>query len=306
MRPDKARPCRDHVRGIRGRGDLVQEPAHVGRRRSRRGVSFARLLRPLVHSTDCRFIPCSHRIKNSESQASIALQGVKSRMRLILTGTPLQNNLQELWALLHFLYPAVFPANTLKIFRDSFNLSAGLYDADFLNKAQKLLGEVIMLRRTKEGVSSELSVPPREELTRTSGPICLLTPLPVADARPPPHAQSTSPSRRSSASGTSASSRAPTSAPSASSLATRAPLTLRRSSSRGSRRPKPRARRRARRWRASLASRRRSRHARAARRLPRGTMPRGTSRRWRRCARWSRRRSRAGRTAERTRSSCSS
>ncbi|BGP46565.1 hypothetical protein JCM10450v2_002412 [Rhodotorula kratochvilovae] len=106
-----------------------------------------------------------HRIKNNESHAAIALQGVKARMRLILTGTPLQNNLVELWALLHFLYPAVFPANTLKPFRDAFDLSNGLYDAAFLNKAQKLLGEVVMLRRTKEGVAGELSVPAREELT---------------------------------------------------------------------------------------------------------------------------------------------
>ncbi|GAA6057817.1 hypothetical protein JCM3770_004290 [Rhodotorula araucariae] len=106
-----------------------------------------------------------HRIKNNESQAALALQGIKARMRLILTGTPLQNNLVELWALLHFLYPAVFPANTYKPFRDAFDLSNGLYDATFLNKAQKLLGDVVMLRRTKDGVAGELSVPPREELT---------------------------------------------------------------------------------------------------------------------------------------------
>ncbi|GAA5946244.1 hypothetical protein JCM3775_004538 [Rhodotorula graminis] len=106
-----------------------------------------------------------HRIKNHESQAAHALRSIRSRMRLILTGTPLQNSLVELWSLLHWLYPAVFTDKTLGLFRDAFNLSAGLYDSTFLEKSQKLLGDVVMLRRTKEGVSSELSVPPREEFT---------------------------------------------------------------------------------------------------------------------------------------------
>lgn len=51
------------------------------------------------------------------------------------------------------------------MFKDAFNLAAGLYDQDFLKKSQTLL-ELIMLRRTKDGVRSELSVPPREEMTR--------------------------------------------------------------------------------------------------------------------------------------------
>ncbi|GJN87261.1 hypothetical protein Rhopal_000209-T1 [Rhodotorula paludigena] len=105
-----------------------------------------------------------HRIKNAESQAAMALQGIGARMRIILSGTPLQNNLIELWALLHFLYPQVFPHNTLKAFRDAFNLTLGMYDSAFLGKAQKLL-EILMLRRTKDGVAGQLSVPPREELT---------------------------------------------------------------------------------------------------------------------------------------------
>ncbi|BGP01284.1 hypothetical protein NBRC10513v2_002236 [Rhodotorula toruloides] len=105
-----------------------------------------------------------HRIKNHASNAAEALQNIPSRMRLILSGTPLQNNLVELWALLHFLFPKVFKDHTLKPFQDSFNLSQGLYDQAFLAKSQKLL-ELIMLRRTKEGVKGQLSVPPREELT---------------------------------------------------------------------------------------------------------------------------------------------
>jgi len=68
------------------------------------------------------------------------------------------------WSLLHFLDPITFHQNTMRPFRDSFDLSAGNYDQSFLKKSQKLL-ELIMLRRTKEGVSSQLTVPPREEMT---------------------------------------------------------------------------------------------------------------------------------------------
>ncbi|KAA6371306.1 MAG: putative ISWI chromatin-remodeling complex ATPase CHR17, partial [Streblomastix strix] len=50
----------------------------------------------------------AHRIKNDQSLLSKILRTFKSRHRLLLTGTPLQNNLHELWALLNFLVPDVF------------------------------------------------------------------------------------------------------------------------------------------------------------------------------------------------------
>ncbi|KAJ2788796.1 swr1 complex component, partial [Coemansia guatemalensis] len=45
-------------------------------------------------------------IKNFRSQRWQTLLSFKSRMRLLLTGTPLQNSLMELWALMYFLMPA--------------------------------------------------------------------------------------------------------------------------------------------------------------------------------------------------------
>lgn len=50
----------------------------------------------------------AHKIKNEESQISQKLRQLHSRYRLLLTGTPLQNNLHELWSLLNFLLPDVF------------------------------------------------------------------------------------------------------------------------------------------------------------------------------------------------------
>eukprot|EP00168_Porphyra_purpurea_P012441 TRINITY_DN3284_c0_g1_i1.p1 TRINITY_DN3284_c0_g1~~TRINITY_DN3284_c0_g1_i1.p1 ORF type:complete len:753 (-),score=212.38 TRINITY_DN3284_c0_g1_i1:210-2468(-) len=50
----------------------------------------------------------AHHIKNFESLRWQTLVSYKSQRRLLLTGTPLQNSVMELWALLHFLMPDVF------------------------------------------------------------------------------------------------------------------------------------------------------------------------------------------------------
>jgi len=49
-----------------------------------------------------------HRLKNSESKLFEILSIMTSRCRLLLTGTPVQNSLTELWSLLNFLLPKVF------------------------------------------------------------------------------------------------------------------------------------------------------------------------------------------------------
>jgi ATP-dependent helicase STH1/SNF2 len=50
-----------------------------------------------------------HRIKNADSKlASTLMKAYSSKHRLLLSGTPLQNNLTELWALLNFLLPTIF------------------------------------------------------------------------------------------------------------------------------------------------------------------------------------------------------
>ena len=54
----------------------------------------------------------AHNIKNFQSQRWQVLLNFRSKRRLLLTGTPLQNNLMELWSLLHFLMPHIFSSHS--------------------------------------------------------------------------------------------------------------------------------------------------------------------------------------------------
>lgn len=105
-------------------------------------------------------------MKNSQSKLSTTLTTYyNSRHRLILTGTPLQNNLPELWALLNFVLPKVF--NSVKSFDDWFNTpfaNTGGQDKIELNEEESILVirrlhkvlRPFLLRRLKKDVESEL------------------------------------------------------------------------------------------------------------------------------------------------------
>ncbi|KAG0146515.1 hypothetical protein CROQUDRAFT_62810 [Cronartium quercuum f. sp. fusiforme G11] len=107
-----------------------------------------------------------HRMKNSQSKLSLTLTThYTSRYRLILTGTPLQNNLPELWALLNFVLPKVF--NSVKSFDEWFNTpfaNTGGQDKIELNEEEAILVirrlhkvlRPFLLRRLKKDVESEL------------------------------------------------------------------------------------------------------------------------------------------------------
>jgi DNA helicase INO80 len=50
-------------------------------------------------------------IKNINSMRWKTLLSFHSRQKLLLTGTPIQNNMAELWALLHFIMPELFDSH---------------------------------------------------------------------------------------------------------------------------------------------------------------------------------------------------
>lgn len=107
-----------------------------------------------------------HRMKNTQSKLSETLTTFyHSDYRLILTGTPLQNNLPELWALLNFVLPKIF--NSVKSFDDWFNTpfaNTGGQDKIELSEEETLLVirrlhkvlRPFLLRRLKKDVEKDL------------------------------------------------------------------------------------------------------------------------------------------------------
>jgi SWI/SNF-related matrix-associated actin-dependent regulator of chromatin subfamily A member 5 len=110
----------------------------------------------------CLIVDEGHRLKNVNSQLSDKLRLVPCLSKVILTGTPLQNNLKELWALFHFLCPEIFTLPTASLFEDGFDLQRGVIDTNILRKARKLLS-LFMLRRVKDQVAIKL--PSKREMT---------------------------------------------------------------------------------------------------------------------------------------------
>ncbi len=104
-----------------------------------------------------------HKIKSNVTQISASLKNISAEYRLILTGTPLQNNMVEMWALLAWLYPDVFIDGTDKLFKESFDLNKGKVNRTTMDDARRLL-ELIMLRRMKDSPSVNLGLPPKEEV----------------------------------------------------------------------------------------------------------------------------------------------
>lgn len=110
----------------------------------------------------------AHKIKNDESCLSMLIRKLHSSHRLLITGTPLQNNLHELWSLLNFLLPDLFDTST--DFEDLFNLGAqeGMTTDQNEDKNVELVQQLhtilkpFLLRRTKSEV--ERSIPPKKEI----------------------------------------------------------------------------------------------------------------------------------------------
>ncbi|XP_066991707.2 chromodomain-helicase-DNA-binding protein 1 isoform X2 [Anabrus simplex] len=91
----------------------------------------------------------AHRLKNDDSLLYKALMDFNTNHRLLITGTPLQNSLKELWSLLHFIMP-----NKFDVWED--------FEKDHANSAQKGYSklhkqlEPFILRRVKKDVEKSL------------------------------------------------------------------------------------------------------------------------------------------------------
>ncbi|KAL8837745.1 MAG: hypothetical protein Q9176_005522 [Flavoplaca citrina] len=125
-------------------------------------TSYEMILREKTHlkkfAWEYIIIDEAHRIKNEESALAQIIRIFNSRNRLLITGTPLQNNLHELWALLNFLLPDVFGDS------EAFDSWFSNQEADQDTVVQQLhrVLRPFLLRRVKSDV--EKSLLPKKEV----------------------------------------------------------------------------------------------------------------------------------------------
>ncbi|WCJ23541.1 chromatin remodeling factor17 [Euphorbia peplus] len=100
----------------------------------------------------------AHRIKNENSLLSKTMRIYNTNYRLLITGTPLQNNLHELWSLLNFLLPEIF--SSAETFDEWFQISGENDQQEVVQQLHKVL-RPFLLRRLKSDV--EKGLPPKKE-----------------------------------------------------------------------------------------------------------------------------------------------
>jgi chromodomain-helicase-DNA-binding protein 7 len=103
----------------------------------------------------CCVIDEAQRLKNSNSKLAQNLKHFRMSHRVLLTGTPIQNNTTELWSLLNFIAPETFSSRELFVRR-----FGSLHNKEQVDDLHRIL-KPFLLRRLKGDV--EKSIPPKEE-----------------------------------------------------------------------------------------------------------------------------------------------
>ncbi|CAL8290832.1 unnamed protein product [Merluccius merluccius] len=147
-------------------------------------ISYEMLLRSLeqIQKLEFGLMVCDegHRLKNSSIKTSSAISGLSCRRRVILTGTPVQNDLQEFYAIIEFVNPGILGSSTAyrKVYEEPILRSR----QPSCTEEERVLGEeraaelsrltgTFTLRRTQEIINRYL--PPRLDWTL----FCRATPL---------------------------------------------------------------------------------------------------------------------------------
>ncbi|XP_011506045.1 PREDICTED: DNA excision repair protein ERCC-6-like [Ceratosolen solmsi marchali] len=113
-----------------------------------------------------------HKIRNPEAKISKIVKGFLTPHRLLLTGSPMQNSLKELWSLFDFILPGKL--GTLSAFmehcsgpitRGGYSNASRLQEATALQVATMLRDAITpyMLRRTKYDIQHHISLPDKNE-----------------------------------------------------------------------------------------------------------------------------------------------
>ncbi|GAB4336015.1 MAG: hypothetical protein OHK0038_14080 [Flammeovirgaceae bacterium] len=96
----------------------------------------------------------SQNIKNPQSNIAKAVSQLKSRRRLVLTGTPVENTTMDLWSQMNFLNPGLL--GTQNFFKDEYQIPIEKYADEKKKNKLHIITKPFILRRHKSQVAKEL------------------------------------------------------------------------------------------------------------------------------------------------------
>jgi len=121
-------------------------------------TSYSIVLKDIQHFIERKFnyliLDESQKIKNPAAKTARLIKAIKSEYRLCLTGTPVENNLIELWSQMSFLNPGML--GSLNKFQETFVKSIQKNNDDSASEYLKKIVYPFILRRKKEVVAKEL------------------------------------------------------------------------------------------------------------------------------------------------------
>ncbi|XP_051474704.1 DNA excision repair protein ERCC-6 isoform X2 [Apus apus] len=136
--------------------------------------SYIRLMQDNIHRYDWHYVILDegHKIRNPNAAVTLACKQFRTPHRIILSGSPMQNNLKELWSLFDFVFPGKL--GTLPVFMEQFSVpitmggysNASPVQVKTAYKCACVLRDTInpyLLRRMKADVKMSLSLPDKNE-----------------------------------------------------------------------------------------------------------------------------------------------
>ncbi|KAM6156362.1 DNA excision repair protein ERCC-6 [Erethizon dorsatum] len=136
--------------------------------------SYVRLMQDDISRHDWHYVILDegHKIRNPNAAITLACKQFRTPHRIILSGSPMQNNLRELWSLFDFVFPGKL--GTLPVFMEQFSVpitmggyaSASPVQVKTAYKCACVLRDTInpyLLRRMKSDVKMSLSLPDKNE-----------------------------------------------------------------------------------------------------------------------------------------------
>lgn len=130
-------------------------------------TSYALLRRDLdkylQHEFSCAVLDEAQHIKNRSTQNAVSAKKIRAKQKLVLTGTPVENGVSDLWSIMDFLMPGYMGSH--EAFKQNYEspITRGGPESEFAQSRLRKKLHPFILRRLKKEVAKEL--PPKIEKT---------------------------------------------------------------------------------------------------------------------------------------------